>query len=544
MTRICLLASLAALLIAAPAWGAAPADPEDWDAIYEANPLTTDSATQGDDHIRDAKIQTRRRLNVEHQFSTLIGSGSADSDDDGLHRMGSARCFIKDSAPTRLELDSYDNATGLDLVNGELLLSISGGAAGGFVCDPNTTDCSDLLEYQGQGRCWFDRDGADGIDNTADDYTLYVYDDRTADVDVADALAQWELADRGSGLGPNLLYNGDFEVMPAMVDGEACIDLFNAGGPPENAGVPNGLCDIDGATAAYPGWDLVTTGHLESYQATDFSEGTGYSIEISGDADADGISQELVLPGGSRTYAIIARVLPTAGGDICKISTLATAGTTNVEVSSPAAAAWTTLYGEFVTTAGALDTVEIHLAGSAAADICEWDHVAVREVNPSAIPIAGDFIHETTMVADVDLCPGLAGVECDGDIDIVEGPTFIVPTNGCYVSTTAQFGTTIDTGLDADFDGLMVMQMSEGGGAYATVSAYDVEYDILDLSPNKDHVIPWFIRAIGGSLVAGQTYQFKAMYDGNATANPPTSWDVFGTQAAARLITEFNCPGD
>ena len=113
MTRICLLASLAALLIAAPAWGAAPADPEDWDAVYEANPLTTDSATQGDDHIRDAKIQTRRRLNVEHQFSTLIGSGSADSDDDGLHRMGSARCFIKDSAPTRLELDSYDNATAL-----------------------------------------------------------------------------------------------------------------------------------------------------------------------------------------------------------------------------------------------------------------------------------------------------------------------------------------------------------------------------------------------------------------------------------------------
>lgn len=535
MTRICLLASLIALLFAVPAWGANPADPEDWDAgTYEINPEPTDTASQGDDHIRDVKIQVRRRSAVEHQFGIHADVDATASDDNGLHRMGSARCFVKDDAPTALEMEAYDNTTGAGLVAGEQLDTISSA----LICNPQVSDCSDLLEYVGNGRCWFDRDGADNIDDTPDDYTLYVYDDKTAAVGTPDALAQWELADRGSSMGENLLTNGDFDMLPEEADGETCVDADS-----------DGVCDapLTGADA-YPGWTDDADMQLTSYQATDFSEGTGYSMTLTAGSNADTLSQALVLKGGSRTYAVVARVLPTAGGDTCVLDQSGAASEVFFPVTSPAAAAWTTLYGEFTTAAGALDTVTITIGATLATDVCEWDHVAVYEVNPDVIPLAGDFVSVQELATDLDLCDIGVGNNCALDVDIIESAVFIAPAPGCFVDAQAQVSTIMNNAglLDTvDFQGLFVIQVDIDGAGYNTVSATDVDYQMansLTLVPVTQIADSHYLRAVSNAVTAGATYQFKLMWDGTVMGNIPDAFDVQGTSAPAQLFVEFNCP--
>jgi hypothetical protein len=142
--------SLVALsvLAASGVWASFSLAPNVWSAaVFEAQqPLGSDPINQVDDHLRVLKEEVRRRADVEHHWGTV-----SDADDDGLHRLGSARCFYASSAPTVLDggAVTYDNTA-------------IPGSASGTLSDNNPAGA----EVLGLGRCWIDTDGGD----------MYVYD--------------------------------------------------------------------------------------------------------------------------------------------------------------------------------------------------------------------------------------------------------------------------------------------------------------------------------------------------------------------------------
>lgn len=72
------------------------APPQSWTTTYESDPTATDPVSQGDDHLRALKTETRRRGVVEHDWSTVAAFGT----DTGRHYPGAARVFFQSAAPT------------------------------------------------------------------------------------------------------------------------------------------------------------------------------------------------------------------------------------------------------------------------------------------------------------------------------------------------------------------------------------------------------------------------------------------------------------
>lgn len=120
-----------------------PSPPENWDLTYETNPAPGDVVSQGDDWIRQVKLDIRKRAEVEAHF------GSVNGDDNGLLRVGSARAFVQNAAPTVIEQADYNNTTG---------------SSGTATLSDNATNSSPA-EKVGLGRLWLD----------TDDNVLYVY---------------------------------------------------------------------------------------------------------------------------------------------------------------------------------------------------------------------------------------------------------------------------------------------------------------------------------------------------------------------------------
>lgn len=113
-----------------------------WNASFEAQPANTDLASEGDDRIRELKVEVRDRMEEEH----CIGSGgSGCASDTGFHRSGSAKPFYTSTDPTAL---SNPAATALGVNDG--------------------------------GRLWIDIQGPDGVLATADDNTLQFWDSGAA----------------------------------------------------------------------------------------------------------------------------------------------------------------------------------------------------------------------------------------------------------------------------------------------------------------------------------------------------------------------------
>ena len=96
MIKYFIVAFVTAFAVALP--GASFAGPLIWNSGFEASPANDDLFSQGPLRIRDLKENIRERLSVEHHF------GSATTNDNGLHQVGSARCFVQDAEPTNLEL--------------------------------------------------------------------------------------------------------------------------------------------------------------------------------------------------------------------------------------------------------------------------------------------------------------------------------------------------------------------------------------------------------------------------------------------------------
>jgi hypothetical protein len=130
--------------------------PQAWTAAYELDPTATDPVSQGDDHLRQAKTETRDRAETEHQWGSGLGLVTTDT---GRHLFGSARVFSQNAAPT---IDGTITANCLTEADRD----------GNRGCDA--------------GRLWVDGDGANNIAADHDDLALFLSVDADADLD-ADA---------------------------------------------------------------------------------------------------------------------------------------------------------------------------------------------------------------------------------------------------------------------------------------------------------------------------------------------------------------------
>jgi hypothetical protein len=109
-----------------------------WDASFEATPANTDLVSQGDDRIRELKVETADRAEKETCWGATGTGGCAN--DTGWHREGSARGFLETTAPTALK---------------DLALT--------------------PLGANDDGRLWIDSDGADNIGGNNDDGQLWAW---------------------------------------------------------------------------------------------------------------------------------------------------------------------------------------------------------------------------------------------------------------------------------------------------------------------------------------------------------------------------------
>jgi len=316
-----------------------------WNSSYEATPASSDPVAQGDDRLREAHEAIRARSEVEHWWG-----GNSGADDNGLHRVGSGRCYVATGTGPTILIDSradYDNTGGA----GETTLQDSATNSGGAIADD-----------VGHGRCWIDTDGADDVAGTDDDNQLNFF------LGVAgDSNGAWTAVTDGSigGLtaaGNNLVYNGSFEV----TDG---------GGATGSTTIPIGWAEDSGTpTYAY------TTPPSEA------TEGEGVQLDMTGAvASPSGIKQTLTNLKASTTYYVVARV-DVNSGDTCRLIT--SGASTNLSAQDSTATSYATLSGTFVT-AAALDTVDIQLLAVTAGDVCHWDHVGVYEQNIARVPQAG-----------------------------------------------------------------------------------------------------------------------------------------------------------
>lgn len=329
---------LAMALVLIPLW----AFGELWDATpnFEAEPGDTDPLSEADDRMNEIKVEVRRRGEVGHWWGSGTAPTPPGDDDNGLHRIGSARIFMADTAPTALDqsIGDYDSIVGTEQAETDLdnSASNSGAAIGDDV---------------GHGRLWADT-------NSAPLNALWVFqgvagDGNGAFDEVSVAVGHGD--DEILAGSYNLVYNGTFEA----TDGT---------GAAAATGTPAGFTVIDAATFTYG------TGAGDE----DKRWGDGLYAIVTDVDGTDGMQFVLTNLSMATTYRVIARVAEEAADDICTLAT--TGGLTNIAGEASAGIAWQTLSGTFTTAAAALDTVTVTFVSTAAGDICNWDNIGVYQV--------------------------------------------------------------------------------------------------------------------------------------------------------------------
>lgn len=304
-----------------------------------------------DDYIRDGRQEVRYRAEVEHFW----GDNDTVTDDNGLHRLGSARCYMSNTAPTELSdshtgigattLADYDNSTGASF-SGEPDLD-----------DPATNSAAGAEDDVGHGRCWIDLDGPDNNSGTADDNKLYIF------IGVAGAgNGAWtavEAAARPDGDDEvlagayNLLYNGSFEAA-------------------------DGTGDVTSNTLP-DGWTNGGTVCTHDYNAaTDLLYGDGFQYECSGAGGNDAfIYQRLTNLAAGQTYKVLVRAKDDGTGT-CTVDT--DGASVDMTDDTTTTDAWETLTGTF-TTGVALDTVDLRLYRDDDNQTCLFDHAVIYRID-------------------------------------------------------------------------------------------------------------------------------------------------------------------
>lgn len=305
-------AFLLTLGVAAVVW-AVPGVPNIWDNTFETAPAASDPVGEGDDHLRVLKEEIRQRLEAEHHFGS-----AADTHDNGLHRLGSGRCYIGSAAPTLLDnsasVTDYDNS------------GLSGGT--GTLSDAGTGDGTG--EKLGDGRCWYD----------TDDRVFRLYNGTSGWVTVA------------SISNDNLLTNSQFSGQ-----------------------------DSSSTSAPGEGWTALSgTTPTIAYAAKTTGEGVGLLVRTTATGAVDeGIQFTVIGLKASKTYWFNARVLA-AVNDSCT-ARMNTSGGTDVAVTYTGTGAIGVI-GGLVTLDATPAGETLELEADADGDICDWYSVGLYEVVP------------------------------------------------------------------------------------------------------------------------------------------------------------------
>lgn len=342
---------------------------------FEASPTASDSVAEGDDRIRELKLELRERLETEHCFGTQDSDGcsAATGDDSGRHREGSAVVFFENSTPAAIHATDYAS---------------DGGASG------------TALEA---GRIWVDSD-SDPVNQT------YVYDAAFEEI----------VADPGlESPGPNMLLNGSFEAATTSdttvaerwtESGAGKTFAFAATAVGEGAGLAFVVTDdvdtnaLEGVSQTLDGLDASTTYRLsvrvnptagDSCRITTTggagphvsatSAGAGGSYEtLTGTFSTDGTPTDIVV-----------NLLNVADGDIC---TWDHAWVWPEEIQPRR---WVSGYGQTTTSSSTA-------SGST-------DDIMTESVT---IPGPG---YQILVMAEVSMnCDGLTNVECEAEVEIDE----------------------------------------------------------------------------------------------------------------------------
>ena len=416
MNRTCnfLAALVFSGVLATAALAGLPTPPEPWDAGgtgYEDDPVSTDPVAGGDDHLRGVKEEVRTRLNVEHQFGNITNMNAV-SYDNGLHRLGSARCFIRDDSPDSLCGDVGAGENCGDHPNTSGPSQVTTLSAVGNQSDPNDI---------GHGRCWIDVDGPDNVDNTADDFTLMVFDENTAS-------GSWVRAgatrDRLLHNGPNLLYNGDFEI------------------------------EGDGSTATPVGWTAndgggPSGGPVFDVNVTEATQGAGLDLEVTADVDIDGndtISQVLSGLKADTTYTFTARAMPVGTADICVIDVAGESSAVGLPASATTVGAWQTIAGTFTTDGTpAAVTITLENDDTDVSTVCTWDRVSVYEQQDQPMSNTRGFLWTIASTSTES-----NGMDADTVYDELSSPVMEVPSDNCYAVVDYDFNWEITAGFTND----------------------------------------------------------------------------------------------
>lgn len=302
-----------------------------WDAAWEARPAGTELASDIDLFIQEFKDEVADRDTVEHVFG--IGS-----DDNGLARLGSARTFIQNGAPT-------------DILGPGQYNSASGATAGTAL---GTEEIGASVIDLGTGRLWVDLDGLDGVAGNQDDRQLNVWTDGAVAFSAVTADPPVER------VGNNLIRNGSFEI----TDGTGSLASIT---------VASGWVNLNTATIAY---DSVNNS----------TEGDGVAMEtIAAGGTNEGAVQTLAGLKESTVYVVRARVRPVGAGDNCDLVATGGVVTPLSDTSATATNVFETLEVVVTTTAAPADIL-VNLESNAIGDECDWDHVTAFERNALVAP--------------------------------------------------------------------------------------------------------------------------------------------------------------
>lgn len=444
-------------------------------AGFEASPANTDAASQGASKIRDTRAETARRAGVEHFWS----DADTLSDDNGLHRLGSARCYMSNTAPTELS----DSHTG---VAGNTIADYDNSAGTSFsgeddLNDPATNSAAGAEDDVGHGRCWIDLDGPDNVAANDDDNKAYVY------IGVAGG---------GGGAWTEVTAQHD-DTSDFVADDPVKAGAYNL--------VYDGGFETGRTTTPAVGW-VATGGPTIAHQTTDGTEGGGQSVRVTDSGGAgDSLVATLANLKASTTFQVVGRVKATAG-DTCRMNT--NGASTDLANQDSTSATYATVGGEFITGA-ALDTVAIQLISVNASDVCDWDHVAVYEQSSDRISLEPAQIYRSCSASGAGVPTAYAGAPnpLATIVVIPPGPGWYIKATG-WTNITDANGTTHVANAQITENAVQVI---EGGTALANntelfsvpLVGYVNANPTLGLTYTYDLDIEES-TGIGGTLVANQ----------------------------------------
>jgi hypothetical protein len=336
---------LTLLLVSCLYWLGSPSWADLWDDPgFEDEPANTDPLSEADDRMREIKVETRRRAEVETWWGA-VGAPPGD-DDNGLNRLGSARVFFQDAEPTALDGGAGDYNSITDAEQAVTDLNDSASNSGGAIEDD-----------VGHGRLWVDA-------NSTPSDKLYVYRGVAGDDNgaweavsaVADPTTDAIIYDDEILAGNyNLVYNGSFEA----TDGTGS----------------------EASTTVPEGWTIPGTATIAYGTATDLNYGDGTEVEVTAVAATDGIEQALDNLPANAVFKVIARAKDDGTGT-CTLDIQDETGAAFTP-DTTATDDWETLTGTFGTGAG-FEDVDLLLQTNGAGQACLWDNIVVYSIGDVA----------------------------------------------------------------------------------------------------------------------------------------------------------------